>query len=290
MNGILLAALLTSIGVICGLMEVLVSDTVFLVTVVPEGYPNFLLSAVKNIINGEQIYQFSGFQFSVNYTAYTLIAGFLMADLLKPPKKIEYFIKALIIISLVLSQAKVIYVFLASLFLARYFKSYFIFSFLLLSAGYLFMTHIISAPQDEILIESKYIHNLIFSLGEHNYFLNLFAWLKIEAFNFYSIYGPNLNTYILLTGFEPHSLLISLLLISGLPLAVLAFFYLVYLCYKFSKSVLKDSYVYKAVFYTLILETFVWDSYDSPIFWAIIFLFLNSKLYMKDVSRIPSLS
>jgi len=289
LQGIFLASIISLIGVLLGLIELSATSSTFLLTEVPADYPNFVLSYIGNIFKSNAIYQFSGLQYSVNYTAYMLIAGHLTLNFIRFNDGYKNIIRSLFIICLILTQAKVSYLYISSLLIFRFYNKHSLIILLLLSAGYLFMTHIAVISMQDASYEGRYIHDLVYKIDDTQFYLNLFGWLKFESFNYYLSNGPNLNDFISKINFEPHSIIFSALLLGGLPFAISITLYLSYLYIKFTSSEWAEDRVYQATFFTLILETFVWDCYDAPIFWALILLFFNKKynnVLIKDTIKL----
>jgi len=109
-----------------------------------------------------------------------------------------------------------------------------------------------------------------------DFYLSLFSWLKVISSQYLlssNIFFADLNNFFKLSeGYEPHSLFFSCSFFGGLFFALLVFIRLIK---NLSKYFLSNHYRdinFSIVLCVFFVESFVWDSYDAPIFWLIILL------------------
>ena len=72
---ILITAILCAIGVMIGFIEAVMGNSAIFNTTQPLNYPSPVLKIFNSLFSTNWTYQISGFQFSINYTAYLLIGG-----------------------------------------------------------------------------------------------------------------------------------------------------------------------------------------------------------------------
>jgi hypothetical protein len=268
---IFIVSLISLAGVYLGLIEfLLASNSELFFKSKDINYPGGYLSVLP--------FHSSGFQFSYNSTAYLIICSLGFAKFLDLERRKLNFIMVLSIIGLVLCQAKIGLLFIAVLVLLKISKEFSniqrIFLVGLICTGYLFFAHIVFVDQNQILTSDKYFRVLIYNFQGFNFYLSLFSWLKLEFLNYLyeeSLLGLTTMGYrVFSEGYEPHFLYASLVLLGGLMFSILLSFRIIMNVYSaLNFSINNDIYYFTlvAAFFT---ESFLWDSYDSPIFWAVI--------------------
>lgn len=291
LESLLIAAVISLGGVLIGLFEGLIGTTTKFITLEPQNYPNPMIGVFNSIFETNWKYQISGFHISINYTAYVLIAGLAGLVALSELKKIsmlKYFIVTMFILGLILSQAKVGYLFLTFLVI-RFFLDHKYKFLILVITGYVILTHLTINNSDVLISNSHYFRSILFSLGDYDFYLSFFSWLKISAFEYLNStlwFFGNYDDFVEIIDADPHSFWVSVLLIGG-PITTLL------LLIKFIKSERQyrensknESAILFAAYYTFIVESLTWDALDAPIFW-IIFLMIPAiilRVNKKDMA------
>ena len=289
--GCFISTIISMGGIIFGFIETIFYQTNILSSVTPINYPNPILGIINSLLNINWMYQISGFHLSINYAAYTMIAGMFLANIFLKKNILNKIISSLILICLLLTNAKVAFLFLA-LFTINMInlKSKFYFS-IFIALLYILFCHITIIHLDTEIIDSKYYSIKILNVHDYDIYLSLFAFLKIQSLvhlmdmNFID---QDFNTFYLFSGHDPHSVFTSVLFFAG-PIGLLSFTLFLYkLCGELKIDNHKSAYLLNVIFIIFATEAFVWDSFDSPIFWLLILLIRNQpkleRLILKSAS------
>ena len=287
-NSVMIAGFITLIGVLIGYAEVLLGNPTIFQTIQPANYPSPVFNLFNTFFDTNWQYQISGFQLSINYTAYMLIAALSLVDFMRGSRMIKMISSTVLIFAIILSQAKVGFLFLALLIIKKFYN--FFYPFLIsISLGYLFLAHI-TIIHSEVAIESMhYFRSKIFSIGGYDFYLSFFSWLKLSAFEYlHSVkwfYGNHYALFDLISA-DPHSFWISLVVISG-PISTIL---VAIKFFKIEEKVRDARNTLPSIFYigvyTLLIESLIWDAYDAPIFWII--LLSSTSLFLSNDHRSKS--
>lgn len=271
---LLIAGIISLGGVIVGFLEGLIGTSTKFINVEPQNYPSPMIKVFNYIFAADWRYQISGLHISINYTAYVLIAGLAAISTLDEKRKFKKLIMIFFIFGLLLSQAKIGYLFLTFLVIKSFLSNKYFF-LILISAGYLVLTHLTINNSDNTILNSHYFRSLLFSLGDYDFYLSFFSWLKISAIQYLNSslwFFGNYDEFINIVVADPHSFWISMILIGG---PITTFLILI----KFIKSEKNyrvnsknESAILFATYYSFIVESFTWDALDAPIFWIIFFI------------------
>jgi len=280
LNCIFFSGMMTLTGVYLGFLESLFLDTNAFHKYQPAGYPNPTSDFLNKITGFSLSNHISGFQTSINYSAYIIISCLGILNFMQYKTSLKNILRVSLIIGLILTQAKVGLLFLMILVVMNMTTNFQNnLKFLLIFAiciCYLFLTHITVIDSDSIIVSSKYYQEFIFSFLNTDFYLSLFSWLKVISLKYLlssNIVFTDLNNFFKLSnGYEPHSLFFSCSFFGGL---FFAFFVFIRLIKNLSKYFLTN--LYREIYFLITLcvffvESFVWDSYDAPIFWLIILL------------------
>lgn len=234
-----------------------------------------------------------GFYESYNQAAYVLIAALGVLEFVNLSKNQKLFLEIIFCFSLLLSGAKIILLFFAVSLILKLSESrnilYTKSLILLLSIGYLLLAHIVFTIANEVVLNDKYYKELIFKIDDINIYLSLFSWLKIESFNYlinsfeqgFSIDDFNNFT----DGYDPHFLLASLTFVGGIVFACLVYMRILYSAYLNLKYKIQNQIFFSALIIVFIVETTIWDSHHSLIFWIVMTYNFGSKKYeIKDLN------
>jgi hypothetical protein len=282
-NSILFAAILCAIGVMIGFIEGMLGNSSIFNRIQPPNYPSPVLNIFNSLFSTNWHYQISGFQLSINYTAYLLIGGLATISFTDYSQGLKNIFIAIFISALILSQAKIGYLFLTFFGIRILFNSAYTL-LIVISFSYLALSHLTINPIETVLENAHYFKSKVFLLGDYEFYVSFFLWLKISAFHYLNAshwFLGNYNEFIATVSAEPHSLWVSLVLIGGpiTTLLVLIKFLQVERNYRETDSM--QSTLFFAAFYALIIETVVWDAFDAPIFWII---FLTIPMLLKERS------
>ena len=295
LRGILLGCFISSIismsGIIFGFIETICYQTNILSSVIPINYPNPILGIINGLFDMNWMYQISGFHLSINYAAYTMIAGMFLVNIFLKKNIKRVIISSLILTCLLLTNAKVAFLFLA-LFAINMIniKSKFYFS-IFIALLYILLCHITMIHIGSEITDSKYYSIKILNIHNYDVYLSLFAYLKIQSLihlmdmNFID---QSFNTFFLFSGHDPHSVFTSILFFAG-PIGFFAFIVFLYeRCSELKIDNHKNAYLLNVIFIIFATEAFVWDGFDSPIFWLFILLIRNKpkleRIILRNVS------
>ena len=286
-KGILYSSLVSLLGVYLGFFESLFFDSTLFHIYQGENYPNPVLAFFKEAF-GIVLSSNSGFQSSINYSAYILISCIGVVNLLNIQQPIKRVLKYLLFIGLVLTFAKVAYLFISILITLHLIKGegniFKILSISSLAIAYLFLTHITLINSEALITDYKYYRLLIGNYLGMDFYLSLFAWLKVQAIDY--IYQNNIAS-ISLAGFkgtsggiDPHSLFFYSALTGGYLFAVLVLIKVFVNMLSFaSLDVKKDKY-FLSLLIVFFIESFIWDPNNTPVFWIVVLFCPFYKAYL----------
>jgi len=286
-KGILYSSLVSLLGVYLGFFESLFFDSTLFHLYQGENYPNPVLVFFKEAF-GIVLSSNSGFQISINYSAYILISCIGVLNLLNIQQPIKRVLKYLLFIGLVLTFAKVAYLFISIVITLHLIKGegniFKILSISSLAIAYLFLTHITLINSEALITDYKYYRLLIGNYLGMDFYLSLFAWLKVQAIDY--IYQNNIAS-ISLAGFkgtsggiDPHSLFFYSALTGGYLFAVLVLIKVFVNMLSFaSLDVKKDKY-FLSLLIVFFIESFIWDPNNTPVFWIVVLFCPFYKAYL----------
>ena len=286
-KGILYSSLVSLLGVYLGFFESLFFDSTLFHLYQGENYPNPVLAFFKEAF-GIVLSSNSGFQISINYSAYILISCIGVLNLLNIQQPIKRVLKYLLFIGLVLTFAKVAYLFISIVITLHLIKGegniFKILSISSLVIAYLFLAHITLINSEALIIDYKYYRLLIGNYLGMDFYLSLFAWLKVQAIDY--IYQNNIAS-ISLAGFkgtsggiDPHSLFFYSALTGGYLFAVLVLIKVFVNMLSFaSLDVKKDKY-FLSLLIVFFIESFIWDPNNTPVFWIVVLFCPFYKTYL----------
>ena len=286
-KGILYSSLVSLLGVYLGFFESLFFDSTLFHLYQGENYPNPVLAFFKEAF-GIVLSSNSGFQISINYSAYILISCIGVLNLLNIQQPIKRVLKYLLFIGLVLTFAKVAYLFISIVIMLHLIKGegniFKILSISSLVIAYLFLTHITLINSEALITDYKYYSLLIGNYLGMDFYLSLFAWLKVQAIDY--IYQNNIAS-ISLAGFkgtsggiDPHSLFFYSALTGGYLFAVLVLIKVFVNMLSFaSLDVKKDKY-FLSLLIVFFIESFIWDPNNTPVFWIVVLFWPFYKAYL----------
>jgi len=281
--GVIICALVSAFGIFFGIFEYFYMESSLF----------FESKNTPSFIKLSPIY-FSGFFESYNQAAYIFIAALGVLEFVDISKKQKFYFQIIFWVSLLLCGAKIVFLFFAvSLILklfetrnALYVKSLIIFA----SIGYLFLAHIVFASTYEGVLYDQYYKELIFQIYDINVYFSLFSWLKIECLNYlinsldqgFSMTDFNNFT----DGYDPHFLLASLTFIGGIIFACLVYIRIFHSAYINLKYQIESQILFTSLIIVFIVETIIWDSHHSLIFWIVMtYNFVSKNKYeIKDFS------
>ena len=279
--GVIICALVSAFGILFGIFEYLfLESTLF-----------FESKNTPSIIKMLPVY-FGGFHESYNQAAYIIIAALGVLGFLDLSKKQKFFFEIIFWVSLLLSGAKIVFLFFAICLILKLFEarnSFLAKSLIfLVSIGYLFLAHIIFASSHEGVLSDKYYKELIFQINDINLYLSLFSWLKIESVNYLIdslgqvLSIANFNNFT--NGYDPHFLLASLTFIGGIIFACLVYIRIFHSAYLNLKYKTENQILFTSLIIVFIIETMIWDSHHSFIFWIVMtYNFVSKNKYeIKD--------
>jgi hypothetical protein len=191
-------------------------------------------------------------------------------------KNLRTYLTILFFLALLVTGAKIAVLFI-SLVVCNYFFEDKIkknLTNILLIILYLFASHIVVAFHDSYELNSMHYRELLFSVGNIDFFLGFYGYIKVDYFmelkdNYFL--PVNLIDITQTLKADPHSLIHSLIILGGLPLALSVLIFIVMGIYK-NFAVIQERYpsYYFCGLVSIITETFIWDSNNSIFFWIII--------------------
>ena len=265
-NLMICSGVFMSIGVLIGLFEsMFLSSKLFYH--IYDNYPYI-----------DQKYTYSGFGFNHNFSAYIIVVAqsFLFLSTSELMKNLRMYLTVLFLLALLITGAKI-----AVLFIVLVICNYFIedkikknLMNIILIALYLFASHIVISFHESYELGSIHYRELLFSVGSIDFILNAYGDMKVTYFielkdNFFL--PTNLKDITQTLNTDPHSLIYSLIILGGFPLAFSVLILVVIGLYK-NFRIIEERYpsYYFCGLISIITETFLWDSNNSIFFWVII--------------------
>ena len=279
-NAIMIFGFFLLFSVFLGFIEILSFKTNIFSSISVANYPN----PIAKLLNHSK-----GFYYSYNATAYSLAFFYCSISFLLIGDKYKRLLEGMTLVMLFLTQAKFAYLFIASLVLVNVLNRSNGKSFLILlsivTIIYTVFSHISVGFSSTLQLDDKYHYLTIFKNENFSVYLNLFSELKHKSFDFLvsiDLLRPNLNTLIIfLNNSEPHNLFISAYFFGGITFLI-ALIFLILKAFKKSIYAIKDKGFIEMNFFILfillVVESLLWDSYDSLIF-LLVLTFINSYLY-----------
>jgi hypothetical protein len=290
---IFFSGMMSLTGVYLGFLESLFLDTGTFHQYQPPGYPNPTSDFLYKITGFSLSNHISGFQISINYSAYIIISCLGVLNFMQYKTSLKKILRVFLIIGLILIQAKIGFLFMMILIVMHITKKFqrpvkflLIFS---ICICYLLLTHITVIDSNSVIVSSKYYREFVFSFLNMDFYLSLFSWLKVISLKYLlssNIFFTDLNGFFKLSeGNEPHSLFFSSSFFGGLIFASLVTIRLINNLSKYFLSNLERDIYFSTLLCVFCIESILWDSYDAPIFWLIILLSPYYKNIIKKVSK-----
>jgi len=268
-----------SFGVIAGLFESMFLSSKLFYHIASD-YPSTL----------DQKFIYSGFGFTHNYSAHIIIIAlsFLFLSESNVSKKQRNYLILFFTLALLITSSRIVFLFF-SLIACNYFYKERINKYLisaLLIALYLLFTHILIGLHGNYELGSSHYRELLFSIGNIDFILGNYGYMKLAYFselkeNFF--FPVNLTEIVQSLASDPHSLIYSLIILGGLPLALSV---IVFLALGIFNNLFFIEQNYSKFYYcgliSIITETFVWDAGNSIFFWIII---LYAITISKDTTK-----
>jgi hypothetical protein len=256
-----------SVGVLTALFEsIFLSSKLFYH--IADGYPAI----------SDQKYIYSGFGFNQNYSAYIIVIAlsFLFLSQSTLSRKLRNYLTLLFTLALLITAARIMFL-LFSLIACNYFiktrTNTYLMSAILISL-YLFFSHILIGVHGNYELGSIHYREVLFSIGNVDFVLGHHGHMKLTYFaelkeNFF--FPVSLSEMSQSLTMDPHSLVFSLIILGGVPLALSVVMFLIL---EISKNLPFIEQNYSKFYYcgliSIITETFMWDASNSIFFWIII--------------------
>ena len=263
-----------SIGVLIGLFESMFLSSELFYHIF-DGYPYI-----------DQKVTYSGFGYNHNYSAYIIVVAqsFLLLSTSAFMKNLKMYLTVLFLLVLLITGAKIAFLFI-SLVICNYFIEDKIKKNLInviLIVFYLFASHTLILLHGSYDLGSLHYRELLFSVGNIDFVLNNYGYMKTAYFIELkdSLFLPvNLKDVTQTINLDPHSLIYSLMILGGFPLAISVFMFISIGIYRNFKNI-QERYpnYYFCGLISIITETFIWDSNNFIFFWVIVlYAITNSK-------------
>jgi len=275
-NSLIFFGLIYLVGIYLGIFEILLLNTDVFYQLRPASYPNYL----TNFLSKNSSINFSSFSLSYNYAAYILIAFISLVHVINIPKKL--LILFFSYVGLFLTGSKIFYLFLSILLVLKVIKNKKLKIFFIVSLifGYLLMSHFLISDVENVQTGSIYFYGKIYQNSYIAIYESLFFNLKnifINLFSSFNISEISLNVFTIESkGLEPHSLMISLFLIGGIQLLLFGLFVIFSTITKLLNEKdldQKKKFLLSIIFVLAVESLFLWDSYDSLLFWFILIIY-----------------
>ena len=257
-----------SVGVLTALFESIFLSSKLFYEIAGGGYP---------AISGQKLF-YKGFGSSHNFSAHIIVIAlsFLSLSQSTLSRKLKNCLTLLFILALLITGTRIVFLFF-SLIACNYFiktrTNKYLMSAILISL-YLFLSHIQIGVHGNYELGSIHDREILFSIGNVDFFLGYYGHMKLAYFaelkeNFFFPVSLSEITQSLTT--DPHSLVFSLIILGGVPLALSVVMFLIL---GISKNLLFIEHKYSNFFYcgliSILTETFMWDANNSIFFWIII--------------------
>ena len=157
--------------------------------------------------------------------------------------------------------------------------------------AYISVSHLAFGFSNTVFEDEKYYYSVIYQIEDFSIYLSLFSELKYKSIEFLAyidLLKPDLrDLHVFLGNSEPHNLFISAYFFGGIFFLCALFFLIlkalgraIYHIRKRQNSISIDFYL---LFILLVVESLVWDSYDSLIF-LLVLTFVNSDFRYTKVT------
>ena len=272
-NIITCSAFFAAIGVMFGLVESMVGNSNYLTQIMGFDYPYSDGLGETTLING--------FFASANGSAYAIGAGIAFIkfqNFINGGLKIILYL--FFIIALFITKAKFGFLIAASFLgftLLKKLASYWLVIYLLiLSASYLFLSHIMIAVPGTYDYPSLHFREKLFMIGNVDFVLGNYGAFKIfavEAILSNNFMPIGLDLFVEIYGGRPHFMIGALIISGSFTSAILILFYIYLLLRDFWTKVLiglNENRLYLAILFSFVIETANWNFTNSFYFWAII--------------------
>ena len=286
LNAIIFFGCILIVSVLCGLLEIATLKTNIFSSINTENYPN----PIAKFFNHSK-----GIYYSYNATAYSLAFFYCSLSIIFNDSRYIVFLKRITLLTLFLTQAKFAYFFIISLFFIKVLdksNKWQVFSALIIIViAYISVSHLAFGFSNTVFEDEKYYYSVIYQIEDFSIYLSLFSELKYKSIEFLAyidLLKPDLrDLYVFLGNSEPHNLFISAYFFGGIFfLCALSFLILkalgraIYHIRKRQNSISIDFYL---LFMLFVVESLVWDSYDSLIF-LLVLTFVNSDFRYTKVT------
>jgi len=267
-NLVICSGVLMSIGVLTGLFEsIFLSSKLFHQQYFGD-YPAI----------SDQKYFYSGFGFNHNYSSHIIVIALSFLFLSQPPllKKLRNYLTSLFTLALLITGARIVFLFFSLIACNYFFKkrtNKYLISAILISL-YLLLSHILIGIHGNYELGSVHYREVLFSIGNIDFVLGNYGYMKSAYFvvlkeNFF--FPVSLSEISQSLSTDPHSLVFSLIILGGVPLALSVVMFLIL---GISKNITIIEHKYSKFFYcgliSIITETFMWDASNSIFFWIIV--------------------
>ena len=257
-----------SVGVLIALFESIFLSSKLFYEIAGGGYP---------AISGQKLF-YKGFGSSHNFSAYIIVIAlsFLSLSQSTLSRKLRNYLTLLFTFALLITGARIVFLFF-SLIACNYFiktrTNKYLMSAILISL-YLFLSHIQIGVHGNYELGSIHYREILFSIGNVDFVLGNYGHMKLAYFaelkeNFF--FPVSLSEISQSLKMDPHSLVFTLIILGGVPLALSVIMFLIL---GISKNLLFIEHKYSNFFYcgliSIITETFMWDATNSIFFWIII--------------------
>ena len=206
-----------SVGVLTALFESIFLSSKLFYEIYGGGYPSI----------ADQKHFYKGFGFSHNYSAHIIVIAlsFLSLSQSTLSRKLGNYLTSLFIFALLITASRIVFLFF-SLIACHYFiktrTNKYLMSAILISL-YLFLSHIQIGLHGNYELGSIHYREILFSIGNVDFVLGNYGHMKLAYFaelkeNFFFPVSLSGISQSLTT--DPHSLVFSLIILGGVPLAL----------------------------------------------------------------------
>ncbi len=257
-----------SVGVLTALFESIFLSSKIFHEIAGGGYPAL----------SDQKHFYKGFGSSHNFSAHIIVIALSFLSLTQSTlsKKLKNYLTALFILALLITGTRIVFLFF-SLTACNYFIKTktikYLISAILISL-YLFLSHIQIGVHGNYELGSIHYREILFSIGNVDFILGNYGYMKLAYFAELkeNVFFPvSLSEISQSLKMDPHSLVFTLIILGGIPLALSVIMFLIL---GISKNLLFIERKYSNFFYcgliSIITETFMWDANNSIFFWIII--------------------
>ena len=265
-NLMIYSGIFMSIGVLIGFLESLFLSSKFFY----HSYDYYPYVGKKLV--------YSGFGFNHNFSAYTIVVAqsFLFLSRSIFIKNLRLYLTTLFLLSLIITTSKIALLFIFLIICNYLVKKRKIKNLIIITsiAAYLFLSHIVISFNESHELGTVHYRELLFSIGRMDVILGYLGHLKeiyfIELLNNFFL-PVNLKDVSQALGYDPHSLIYSLVILGGFPLALSVLIFIVKGVFKNFKNI-EERYpiYYLCGLICIFTEMINWDANSSIFFWVII--------------------